>query len=186
MAEITPSRDLKAPIDRATLDLTSPIGNPVDGFSRLLINLLRDPTDGGLRRIGGWDSPPGTNGDLHDQLLGALDAPLPDPKSTLEIFSHPKPVEFAAGEGFTMFSQARGGVPPYSWQWQFNPGSGWKDIIETGTPTGSQVLITNLSGSKGNSLITWSATSDIAGYFRAVVTDALEATDTSDPAEATL
>lgn len=186
MPEITPSRDLKAPIDRATLDLTSPIGNPADGFSRLLINLLRDPTDGGLRRIGGWDSPPGANGDLHDQLLSALDAPRPDPIETLEVYAHPSSVTFASGGGFSMSASARGGVAPYGWQWQKFSGSAWQDVIIDGTPSGSQVLILNMSGSTGRSMDVYAADQSSAGLFRAIVTDATGATDTSEPALASI
>lgn len=170
MSALSPARDIQAPVGRATLDLTSPRGKSFDGFSRLLVNILLDQ-DGGLRRIGGWDNPPGGNGDLHDQLLAALDAPLPDPASTLEIYNDPDNAWFTVGKGFCMAAEARGGVPPYAWQWFWWDGSAWLKIITSGTAGAGEILMENADGAQSPSLSFWGAELNRAGPYRAGVKD---------------
>lgn len=178
MSALSPSRDIQAPVGRATLDLTSPRGKSFDGFSRLLINLLLD-SDGGLRRIGGWDNPPGGNGDLHDQLLSSLDAPLPDPASTLEIYNDPDNVWFTVGKGFGMAAEARGGVPPYVWQWFWWDGSAWLRIITSGTAVAGEILMLNADGAQSPSLSFWGAELNRSGQYKVGVKD--QKSDNLDP-----
>lgn len=170
MSALSPARDIQAPVGRATLDLTSPRGKSFDGFSRLLVNLLLD-SDGGLRRVGGWDNPPGSNGDLHDQLLSALDAPLPDPASTLEIYNDPDDTWFTVGKGFCMAAEARGGVPPYVWQWFWWDGSAWLRIITSGTAGAGEILMLNADGAQSPSLSLWGAELNRSGPYRVGVKD---------------
>ena len=162
-------QDVSAPIRQITLDLSSARGGAFDGFSRLLINCIRD-AEGELRRIGGWTRLAEGNGDLHDQLLGAISAPLPVVESTLEIYNQPDNITFRAGDGFGMYAEARGGVPPYTWQWYKRVGSTWL-LIRDDTDEFGEVAIPAATGFSSQSIAINPATETDAGLYRVRVTD---------------
>lgn len=180
MRSLPAPQDVSAPIRQITLDLSSARGGAFDGFSRLLINCIRD-AEGELRRIGGWTRLADGNGDLHDQLLGAISAPLPVVESTLEIYNQPDGVTFVAGNGFGMFAEARGGVTPYTWQWYKRVGSVWL-LIKDDTNEFGEVAIPAASGYASQSLAIDPASASDAGLYRVTVTDSDGATVNSNSA----
>lgn len=169
MRNLQSPQDVNAPIRQITLDLSSARGGAFDGFSRLLINGIRD-AEGELRRIGGWTRLADGNGDLHDQLLGAISAPIPVVESTLEIYNQPDDITYLAGRGFGMYAEARGGVPPYTWQWYKKVGSVWL-LIKPDTNEFGEVAIPNALGYASHSLMVEPAFEADAGLYRVRVTD---------------
>lgn len=169
MRNLSKPQDVSVPIKQITLDLSSARGGAFDGYSRLLINCIRD-SEGELRRVGGWTRLADGNGDLHDQLLGAISAPIPVIESTLEIYNQPDGLTFIAGNGFGMFAEARGGVPPYTWQWYKKVGSVWL-LIKDDTNEFGEVAIPAASGYASQSIAIDPAVEADAGLYRVRVTD---------------